>query len=375
MQVKPLYARQNGCEIEEGWAVCSDDGAEQYSSACANTMMSRYGRQYLPALCIGGVATRPEYRRMGCVRRLLDHVFALAPERGWAVSLLHPFSFSYYRKFGYERIADHKIVTFPMRALDFVPRCAALCPVQDERRLRDALTVFARFAETRNILFQRFDGRHYALQPSETNRATYLWYDGQGQPAAYVTVGVEKVLVVNHMESVNLHVYELVYSSPASLLAALGFLRMYEGELDSVKIHNCAMMPELDFVLRHYTHTGYTLVPDIMGRILDVPAVLEANRYPEREGRFVLRVEDTLPYTRGVYEVEYGGGEARVRRLAEHADCDLSAPMPALTQLLYGFETYTPENAAYLPGVTMPGDASDFFRAFPKRENGLFEHF
>ena len=116
MQVQLLSSKPNGCEIEEGWGVYSDDGAELYSSASANTVMSRYGRQYLPALCIGGVSTRPEYRRLGCVRRIFDQVFSLAPERGWAVSLLHPFSFSYYRKFGYERIADCIVSRAPSNA-------------------------------------------------------------------------------------------------------------------------------------------------------------------------------------------------------------------------------------------------------------------
>lgn len=63
-----------------------------------------------------------------------------------------------------------------------------------------------------------------------------------------MTVGVEKRMVVNHLESVNLHVYEQAYTSPQSLDAVLGFSGMYEGELDSVKIHNCAMCPELDFM-------------------------------------------------------------------------------------------------------------------------------
>lgn len=125
----------------------------------------------LPTLCIGRGQHAAGAPPQGMCAALFDQAFAHAPERGWAVSLLHPFSFSYYRKFGYERIADHKIVTFPMKALDFVPRCAELCPVKEERRLRDALTVFERFAETRNILFKRFDSRHFSLNPRDQSRA------------------------------------------------------------------------------------------------------------------------------------------------------------------------------------------------------------
>lgn len=373
MKVTPLHA--NGYESAEQWAMFHDKTGEQMSSAVLTTADSRYNGEFLSTLLIGGVATHPEYRRYGCVRRILESAFEQAPERGWVVSLLHPFSFAYYRKFGYEKVSDHRLLEFPMKALDFAPRCPDLKLVDRPERLADALKVYDAFAKNRNIMFRRFDARCYSLNPREENRSTYIWYDSQGTPSSYVTVGVEKYMVVNHLESVNLHVYEQAYTSPESLMAILGFLRMYEGELDSVKIHNCAMCPELDFVLRHYTHTHYLQVPDVMARVLDVKALLEANRYPQESGRFAIRVEDTLPFTAGVYQVEYEKGKAEVARLSHEASYDLSAPMPAFTQLVYGYERYTPDNAVYLPGVQLKNSAEDFFAAFPKRDNGLFEHF
>lgn len=112
-----------------------------------------------------------------------------------------------------------------------------------------------------------------------------------------------------------------------------------------------------------------------MARVLDVKALLEANRYPQDRGHFTIRIEDTLPFTTGTYQVEYEKGKAGVTRLSYEAPYDLLAPMPAFTQLVYGYEHYTPDNAVYLPGVQLKNSAEDFFAAFPKRNNGLFEHF
>ena len=128
-------------------------------------------------------------------------------------------------------------------------------------------------------------------------------------------------------------------------------------------------------MLRHYTHTRYHQVPDVMARVLDVKALLEANRYPQAGGHFTIRVEDTLPFTTGTYRVEYEKGKAEVTRLSQDAPYDLLAPMQAFTQLVYGYEHYTADNAVYLPGVRLENSAEDFFAAFPKRNNGLFEHF
>lgn len=84
-------------------------------------------------LCCG-VATPMQHRRHGYVRQIFDHALAWAAEQGIAVSLLHPFSFSYYEKFGYGKVSDHLIVRLPIRLLDTVPRFCDLRPWRIPRR-------------------------------------------------------------------------------------------------------------------------------------------------------------------------------------------------------------------------------------------------
>lgn len=353
--------------VAEGWTFFGEDGTPM-SSAGVGTVRSMYGRDYITTNTIGGVGTPPQYRRNGCVRQLINAVFEAAPERGWAVSLLHPFSFSYYRQFGYEKVADHRILEFPMSAISYVPRYADLVPF-DETRLPAALAAFRAWAVGRNVTFERVDGHEFQPSYYKPGCETYVLPDGTG----YVTLRVENHLEVNHMVSDFLHVYELVYVDPESLMKLFGFLRMFEGQLDRIKIHNCAMMPEIDAVLRHYTHTSYRLVPDIMARVLDLPAMLANHVWPEAPGAFVLDVRDTLPNVGGVWSVEYAGGACEARRAEKSPDVVLTAP--ALAPILYGYEQYTPQLLQYAPGVEVTGNPADFVRAFPKQNCGLFEHF
>lgn len=60
---------------------------------------------------IGGVATWPEARRQGCVGRLLSHALETMRKNGQSVSMLHPFSFPFYKKYGYEQTIDRKKYT------------------------------------------------------------------------------------------------------------------------------------------------------------------------------------------------------------------------------------------------------------------------
>ena len=338
------------------------------------TRISHLCGNELRSCTVGGVGTRPEFRREGYVRSMLTDLHNAAPENGWAVSFLHPFSFAYYRKFGYEKVADEKIVTFPLSKLDFLDRCSDLVPVNTEQRAADCTAVYNTFAKNRGIMFKRFGTDIFPTAEGE-GRPTYLRYDREGKPIAYISYDTEKYFDVNKMVSVALHVREFAFITPEGLRDILGFLRMFDGEHDTVIIHNCAMAPEIDLLLPHYMHTAYELRPDIMARILDVPAVLTAHSYPDREGSFTLRVADTLDFTRGSYRVDFGGGEAKVTRIADTLPCDLDLDIAALARLVYGYEEYTPALTAYMPGVTLHNPNSSLFEAFHKQPTGLFEHF
>jgi predicted acetyltransferase len=375
MIIRLSHNSEDDYSVSEGITVYADDGKTRMSSAGIGTRQSRYCGKYISTLTVGGVGTDPEYRREGCVRKIFDEVFKIVPERGWVVSMLHPFSFSYYRMFGYEKICDHRILEFPITKLDFVPRCNDLKILNNDERLADAIGIYNKFADKRNIMFRRYNSAHFSKEPHKNDKSTYIWYDINGNPASYITLGVENYYSVNRMASINLNVYEMAFTSPDSLAALFGFMRMYEGENDTVKIHHCGMSPEIDVMLRHYVHTKYTLIPDIMARILDVKAILAANNYPKETGHFTVKVDDTLDYTRGVYQVEYGDGRADVKKIADTEHYDLCAAMPAFTQMIYGYDSYNADIARYMQGVEIKTDCNDFFRAFTKKPNGLFEHF
>jgi predicted acetyltransferase len=57
---------------------------------------------------IASVATWPEYRRQGHVGKLLSHALHLMKEQGYTISMLHPFSFAFYHKYGWETSTEFK---------------------------------------------------------------------------------------------------------------------------------------------------------------------------------------------------------------------------------------------------------------------------
>jgi predicted acetyltransferase len=345
---------------EEGLALSTGQFVLTESYYCGNPVKT---------MLAGGIATPVEHRRGGNVRKMFAYMHRAACEEGVALSLLHPFSFSYYNQFGYERVADHLILRCPTRTLDFLPRTCRLIPFEEEM-LPEVLQVYHRFARGRNLLLKRSNEKHFVGK----NRNTYVYFEGK-EAAAYVTFTTAKTLHINNYRDTLLTVCEMAYASPQGLDAILSFLRMFEGEFEEIEFRDVNLYSELDLLLRHYTHTSYTRLPDLAARILNTETLLRANLYPQAPGAFTLRVLDDLPTVAGTFAVSYGAGACRVQRLEESAKAHVTLTAPALLRIMYGSDPLDAHTLQYLKGCSASGNAEALLAAFPKRPCGVFEHF
>ena len=348
-----------------------DDDETLTATIFTPSYRSWYCGSILPAVGIGGVASLPEYRRMGAIRAIFDSIFAQAPERGWAVSYLYPFSFTFYRQFGYERVIRRHRLKLPANALDKFPRntSAKLYEKDGGVKKEELLAVYEGWASRNNMTFARDEHcRAWSEKPHHSQRLTYLWYGESGRGEAYATF---------RCENGRMRISELCYLSPNALRGLLGFLRMFEGQVWEYEFTELPEGCELDLLLSRYIDAEYGEENGAMGRVLLPGVLLEKNRYPEERGHFRLRIDDFLDFSRGVWDVTYENGEARVTKEPFEAEYDVSMTVPPMTRLLLGSETLTPETALYLDGVEIvnPAGAAALFRAFPKRPAVIYERF
>ena len=344
-------------------------------------------------MAFGSVGTEPEYRRLGLASHCFKLLDKVIEERGCIVSYLHPFSFEYYRSIGYERISDHRVIEIPIRGLSFLPRFNGLTRILPEQGSADLETAYNKFCLDRNAIFLRYGTvatteptfcEGYAYGGPYTydfkNNTFYLSRDESGEPDGYIKL--RKVMDLEHHHLFGtIHIDEICYSSPAALKKLLGFIRMYDGEADTVIFHNVGMAPEIELALRDYKYIKIQSVPDLSARFHDVETALKVVKYPQKAGTFTLRVSDTekSPFsaakTTGCWKVQYENEKASVEKLDSSAICDIDLTMPAFSQLIHGFMSYGSMIAPYTEGVTVYGDCSDLFRAFPNRPCGMYDLF
>lgn len=353
---------------EEVYGAFLDDDKTLCAAIITPEYSSYHGGAAFKSVGIGGVASLPEYRRMGCVREIFKHIFSLAPERGWATSYLYPFSNDYYRQFGYERVLCRRKIKLPMTALKNFERNTAVKLYRKDGDVKksELVRVYNAYAKNFNVMFSRDEHTGaYSDKPHQAQRFTYLVYESNS-PAAYATVNCKDDV---------LHVREIAYISPDSLRALLGFFRMFEGQVGEIEFEKLPEGSEVEMLLSEFVDCEYETESSAMGRILLPQTILENSVYPEEHGHFRLKVDDTLDFSRGVYDVEYEHGRAQVKNLGFDEDFDISLTPAPLARILLGCDNFDARRAAYLNGAVLSGEAKDFFRAFPKRQINLLEGF
>ncbi len=350
---------------DEVWGAFDDDGTCMATVFTPEYKSWYYGKT-VTCVGIGGVATLPEYRRRGAVRGIFTEIFRQAPERGWAVSYLYPFSFDYYRQFGYEMLFKKHRMVLTMKVLSKFPRNsdAKLYTFRNPEMKKDILAVYNAFAETRRTMFMRDENTHaYSDDPYSSKRWTYIHYSGN-TPDALVTI---------RLENDGLTIRELCYTSRDALCSMLGFLRAFDGQAFEIRFTDLPDTQDLDAVIGEYVDVEYSSEASGMGRILLLEKLLKNTVYPLEHGCFRLRCDDMLEWNCGVWEVHYGDGLVHVSKLPWDSEYDISASIQSLSRLIL-CGGYTTESASYLPDVEVK-NGDDFFRAFPEGRCYVLDRF
>lgn len=219
----------------------------------------RIGGVPVPAGGVAGVATRPAFQRRGHAAALLAAtVPALWSELGYPLSLLHPVSAPFYRRFGWEE-ASRQVrwlsapASLPVSAeADHVrPVAADDWPVL--ARLHERLSC----AETGT--FQRDTRRWQLIAMPLPNRETFV-YEQRGQITGYLVCERHDIL----------HLLEMLGATADARRGLLGFLArrtdaLIEWATSPALLHEFGL-PEI----------GLTREPGVMLRIVDLEAALTA---------------------------------------------------------------------------------------------------
>lgn len=283
---------------------------------------------------IGNVATYPEYRGKGGIRKLFQKLFHDLHKTKTPLSYLAPFSEAFYRKYGYEPVIDEKTITIPSSVMGQLPRLetsSCFRVTWEDTGVREAMI------SVHNETLGKLHGN--TIRPD-------WWWDYR---RAYY-VNQKLMLVRDEMNEVSGYlIYETVgdtfiaheaaYLSSKAYNSVLSFVAAHAGSVakiiskkafnDSIK----GFFPEsreIESISKSY----------MMARIVSFSDFIE--KYPfiyEKSAReLVITVKDEMcPWNDGQFKLKVEKGQGTlVKILEEGVTSDISGTIGKFTQLFLG---------------------------------------
>jgi len=328
-----------------------------------------------PMAGISGVASVPDSRRQGNVRKVFEKVFEDLREEGVVFSHLYPFSFDYYRKFGYEYCGTAPRYTLPVAPARKFPNCGTAHEFIGGDAVRSQLIeVYEAYASRHNLMVSRTEKRWDEILNITLFGADrlYYWKNAGGCVRAWVKFKRENDKVIIH---------DIAWADHESMFGILQFVGMFEGHVEKMVFRaSPEVIPELYWNNPFAVETGTDWLG--MNRVVNAKRALELMKKPEGEGRFTVKVEDAFaPWNSGFYAVEYGGGACRVETLPAESGADtvsgsaadIEVSERAMLQLVLGM--FELEQIAHRSDVRIGGDREMLKKVFPKKPLLLTDFF
>ena len=349
------------------WAAFEDDDRTMMATFCVIPWRANFDGHAVTMGGIGGVASLPQYRRGGAIRRCFEAALPDMYERGMVLSYLYPFSNAFYRKFGYEIACDEarwRVKLSLLPSLDAPGRWAMqekgadltadIRAIDEVRARRYNCAIFG--GDTEYLWTEK--------DPFVTREYVYVYYDAAGRPSAYAAIRARP--------GQELECARCCFNDRAGLEGLLALLRRYAADHSHavipmpVDVDPRAIFPEFSFgtVERSLVQRG-------MVRVVNVERALALAR-TKGEGTLVVRVADgQIPRNDGTFEVRFApGAENEVRRTDAAPDVELS--IQDFSRLLVGCCELYPE---WLPGARVHCEMEKARRVFYRKGNYISQRF
>lgn len=367
---RPLFHRDPFYDLSHKRVLYSPDGT---LVSCLTVIPSvlRIGDVPVPVGGVAGVATLPEHQGRGYASRLLSQtVNALASELCYPLSALFPYSYAYYRRFGWEMASSS--VRWAGVSADLPRYTEASCvhPVSTRDDYEAVHRAHSAATQGRTVACERDARRWTVIETMSAGREAFVYESANGVIEGYL-------FLERRTEAgggVTLHIIEMHGLSDASRRGLVGFLaRQDVAELQwSASPADLALFGLFETVRPEAPAPRLHPEPGMMVRITDLPTALSrlhavhlAPMLAEEGRSLTIRAGDALqPENRTPIRLTPDGVE-----VGGDTDRDwIAANIRVLAQLYLGYQTPAAAASLGLLSASSPDALALADRLFPARQ-------
>ena len=308
---------------------------------------------------IAGVATYPEYRRSGFVHNLLIHTLNKMKEEGYSLSMLHPFSVPFYRKYGWELFSNKHVVTLKKSDLRFQKSTLGnMKRFSKNPPLEDLQIVYSAYAKTFSGMLKRAEDWWEKLVK---NQQIAVYYDEQKEPCGYICYQIANM---------KMEVEEFVALNGEARRGLWNFICQHDSMVEELEMTLYENEPLL-FSLEE-PRFKRTITPYFMARIVDVESFLKMYdfNWSDSATEIVLKIDDPhASWNNQSFSITKNGVT-----VVDDGHKEITLSINALTALLLGYQSWQ----QLLEIEQIQGSVSDlerFANIIPKRVPFFYDFF
>lgn len=355
---------------EEAWGAYDENGV-MTSSLLVYHHHQMFDGKNIDCGEINMVSSLPEARVSGNIRALIKAVFSEFIEQNFVFSTLHPFSFSFYRKFGYEMSCSALRQEFPVTELSNYICTYHVKMAETDEDMSVMRKLYEAFIKNKNLGLIRPD-REWQLVPDnghgdgpfgKKNYYRYIFSDNKGVPHAHLVFSYQNSK--EHFMVGTLTVSDISYDSPEAFKNILGFIYRLRANCVNISLR---LPNEIDMatLVQNPDKVTRSLSSFNMARILNVKKALALMKHPEGNGSYSINVIDAfLAANDGVFCVTYVDGKAVSVEYSNGGSADLTVGVNVLCQMVLGLIDL--EMAVYTPETILFGNADTLSKVFIKK--------
>ncbi|WP_160720216.1 GNAT family N-acetyltransferase [Bacillus sp. USDA818B3_A] len=281
---------------------------------------------------LAGVAAYPEYRRSGYVTSLITKALSQMQEDGQIVSLLAPFDFSFYRKFGWEILSDVRKISIEKMNLKF------LSP-QPGRIKR-----FSKAEHHDDIeeIYQKYCQNYTGMLVRETKWWKEHVYDDLSHTAVYYNLSNEaQGYILYSVKDRKMDIQEMIGLDQEARIGLWNFVCQHDSMADSVSV-NISVHDPFPYYLNQPKLKTETM-PYFMCRIVNAKVCLEKFPFNRDAEPVFLHLEDPFcSWNNGSYLV--GNNEVKEFKAKQGSHCvnppkrGIQMTVNELSTIIFGYK-------------------------------------
>ena len=315
---------------------------------------------------IGGVATLPQYRRNGGIRKCFELALPSLYEQGVVFSYLYPFSTAFYRKFGYELCCKkylYRIALAHLPAFDLTGSCYFADAGTATKASEDIRKIYETYRTSYNMMAAAtpFEYTPESYQnPYKNQDLTYIYCSAAGEPLGFMTYRSRKDVSDPYLEC-----SRFFYVNDEGLMGLLSLARTFASDFKYL----CLTLPEasvLDPVLPEWSMHAVSCEVNSNGmiRVINVKKALQDAAYIG-SGRISICVRDSfIPENDHTFHVEFTDNICR-NITVDDKPGDLELPVSVFSAFLTG--AYDANSLKRFPNVIFSKDSAPVAQVFYKK--------